>query len=487
MMKTMKKLGLFILTALMFFSCEDALIEAPKSLAVETFYNTPSEVESALASIYDPLRNNNCMGALYPAQLEAYTDYCYGRGSYAVLSNFQGLDGNNIGRIGSMWDLFYLSIRNANIVIQNVPNGSALSESDKAKYLAEAKFMRALVYFIMVRNWDGVPIRTEENMTVLEIPRNSADEVYQLIFQDLEFAEENLPENAQLPGKPSMWSAKTLLADVYFYIGMNSEARDKAREVIQSAKYSLVPVTVVEDYEKIFGPEVVTTPEEIFYLKNSRQGTGEGWAFVQFIHHPGDKLFGGGGYYAHYSDLVSNSTIANWDHNDLRFGLWYNWNIGLGSNSILSKKFNDPKAAGGGATAGNDYPLYRYADLLLIFAEADCRASGNVNAEAMEILNMVHRRAYGKDPLAADPTIDFKVADYDRDSFIELCLQERGYETQMEGKRWLDLKRTGEVKERIKAATGKDVADKHLLWPIPVSELNYNSLIDPSADQNPGY
>jgi hypothetical protein len=55
------------------------------------------------------------------------------------------------------------------------------------------------------------------------------------------------------------------------------------------------------------------------------------------------------------------------------------------------------------------------------------------------------------------------------------------------GKRWLDLKRTGEVKQRIKAATGKDVADKHLLWPIPTSELNYNSLINPSTDQNPGY
>lgn len=95
----MKKIILLIFAGFMLFSCEDALIEAPKSLAVETFYNTPAEVESAIAAIYSSLRDPNCMGALYPAQFEAYTDYSYGRGSYAVLSNFQGLDGTNTGRI----------------------------------------------------------------------------------------------------------------------------------------------------------------------------------------------------------------------------------------------------------------------------------------------------------------------------------------------------------------------------------------------------
>jgi hypothetical protein len=205
-----------------------------------------------------------------------------------------------------------------------------------------------------------------------------------------------------------------------------------------------------------------------------------------FPNHPGTKYLGAGGYYALYSDKVTNSTIANWDVTDLRSNLWYTWNIGLGANSVLNKKLTDPTSPGN-TRAGNDYPLYRYADVLLMYAEADCRASGAPTADAIEKLNMVHRRAYGKNPLTADATVDFKLADYNKDSFIELCIKERGYETQMEGKRWLDLKRTGEVKQRIKAATGKDVADKHLLWPIPTSELNYNSLINPSTDQNPGY
>ncbi|UBM59973.1 RagB/SusD family nutrient uptake outer membrane protein [Marinilongibacter aquaticus] len=482
----MKKILLIFSIALLSFSCEDALKESPKSLAVETFYNTNAEVEAALGAIYEALRNGDAMGALYPAQLEAYTDYSYGRGSYGVLSTFQGLDGNNEGRIQSMWNKFYLAIRNANIVIANVPEGSQLTEEDKMKYIAEAKYLRALVYFIMVRNWDGVPIRTESNMTELEIKRNTAEEVYQLIFDDLDYAENNLPDMAPISGRPSLWAAKTLLADVYFYRQEYAEARDKANEVIQSGKYDLVPVSTVEDYDNVFGPTVVTTAEEIFYLKYSHLGTGQGWWFVQFIHHPGTGFYGGGGYYAHYSDLVSNSVMANMDPNDLRFQLWYKWDIGLGPNTVLSKKFSDPDAAGGGSTAGNDYPMYRYADVLLIYAEAEARASNAVTESAVENLNIVHRRAYGKEPHSPSE-VDFVATDYSVDDFVELVIQERGYETQMEAKRWLDLKRTGQLKERIKAATGIDVADKHLLWPIPNSELNFNSLIDPATDQNPGY
>lgn len=178
--------------------------------------------------------------------------------------------------------------------------------------------------------------------------------------------------------------------------------------------------------------------------------------------------------------------MKNWDQNDLRLGLWYSWNIGFGANTLLNKKYIDPKAPDV-FSAANDLPLYRYADVLLMYAEAVCRVGGAPTADAVEKLNLVHRRAYGKDPIIPNVSVDFKLVDYDKNSFIELVIKERGYETQYEGKRWLDLKRTGEVKARIKAATGKDVADKHLFWPIPVSEFNYNKAINPSTDQNPGY
>lgn len=481
----MKKILYILLTSFILFSCEDMLTEEPKSISTDTFYNTPKEIESALGAIYSAVRDYNCMGGLYPAQLNAYTDYDYGRGSYAVLTTFKGLEGNNINRVGQMWDKFYLGIRNANIVIKNVPNGAKLTEADKTKYMAEAKFMRALIYFTMVKNWAGVPIRTEENMSVIEIKRNSAEEVYQFILTDLQFAEANLPETPALIGKPTKWAAKTLIADIYFYQGKNTEARDKAKEVIQSNKFALVPVATPADFTKLFGPDVVNTTEEIFYLKFYRS-PGQGWGLPIFGHRAGDGHYGGGGYYALYSDAEKNSVIKAWDKNDMRwlYG-WYKYDIGLGANTILNSKFDDLKAAAD--QAGNDFPLYRYADLLLLYAEADCRASNGPTTDALEKLNMVHRRAYGKPALVPDATVDFKLADYNKDSFIELVIRERGYETQFEVKRWHDLKRTGTVKERILAATGQVVAEKHLLWPIPVSELNYNKAIDPSKDQNPGY
>ncbi len=151
---------------------------------------------------------------------------------------------------------------------------------------------------------------------------------------------------------------------------------------------------------------------------------------------------------------------------------------------MLLKKFVDRQAVTGG---GNDYPMYRFADLLLFYAESVAQA-GAPNADAMEKLNMVHRRAYGKNPIVADPTVDFKLSDYStKQAFIDLVVKERGYENCGESKRWLDLKRLGIAEETILAGKGKNMAPRYLLWPIPVIETNYNKAIDPVKDQNPGY
>lgn len=479
----MKKIiSIFLVLAM--FSCEDALVEKPKSIAVETFYNTKSEVESAIAAVYAPLRTGSVFGTNYISLLECFTDYQYGRGSWAINSDFQGLNTTNMGRADAAWTDIYRSIRNANIVILNAPNGKQLTAIDITQSVAEAKFLRAFSYFILVRNWGGVPIRTDKNYAELEVGRNTEAEVYELIISDLKEAETSLPDNAPVAGRASKWTAKTLLADVYFYKGMNSEAASKAAEVIASRKYSLVPVKTVNDFYKIYGVDVVSTAEEIFYLKFSHEN---GCTYTMMLHHPGSKYCGGGGYYGIYTDKESNLIMKNWDASDLRRGLWYSWNIGLGANSLLTLKFIDPASPAWDKNA-NDIPVYRYVDILLMSAEAECRSTGAVSAEAMEKVNMVHRRAYGYDPLVAS-SVDFKVTDYTKDMFIDLVIMERCYETVGEGKRWMDLKRLGaaKLKQIIKANTGKNVADKHLLWPIPVAEMNYNTKIDPKKDQNPGY
>jgi hypothetical protein len=176
----MKKILLLLTISLLLTSCEDELVEAPKSIVVETFFNTAGDVETAVNAIFSPLRNSNY--AVYEATLECMADYASGRGSWAPLHEFQGLNDANITRVAGLWNAFYLSIRNANLVIKNAPNGKAISKADVDKYVAESKFLRAFNYFQLVRNWAGVPLRTEANMTDINLKRSTADEVYNLIL-----------------------------------------------------------------------------------------------------------------------------------------------------------------------------------------------------------------------------------------------------------------------------------------------------------------
>lgn len=466
-------------------SCKKTLDENPQSIAAENFYNTADEVAAGVNAIYVPLRAEACIGALYLVQLECYADYLYGRGSHAPLNEYQGLDNTNIGRIGGMWTNFYQAIRNANIVISRAPKGNKISKEDVAKFVGEAKFLRALAYFDLVRNWAGVPLRTENNMDSINVKRSSVAEVYALILDDLSYAENNLPDAPRLAGAPSKWAAKTVLADVYLNLQRYADASAKALEVIQSNKFSLVNVSSPSDFEKLYGADVATSTEEIFYFKYSRL-TGQGFGYLIYAHYPGSGYYPPGGYYTAYSDTAANSFIKNWDRNDLRYSYnWYRQTFGLGNATILNRKFRDPLTTTG---AGNDYPMYRYADLLLLYAEAAARAANGPITDAMEKLNMVHRRAYGRNPSTPDKTIDFSLGDYaSLQAFLDLLVKERGYETCFEGKRWLDLKRMGIAKDVIKAVKGKTVADKHMLWPIPTGEYNYNKAIDPVKDQNPGY
>src|SRR5690606_7177847 len=94
---------IFLLLTFFGLSCGDILEEAPKSVVVENYYNTPQEVEAAIFDIYRQIKTNNGFGNLYPIQLEVYGDFAEGRGSYNPVSQFQGLDATNTNRVGQIW------------------------------------------------------------------------------------------------------------------------------------------------------------------------------------------------------------------------------------------------------------------------------------------------------------------------------------------------------------------------------------------------
>lgn len=464
------------LIAILLCSCSDILEEKPQAIAVETFYNTPGEIEAGIAAIYTPIRDWGAFRNNYTAMLEVFSDiFKSGRGSWAPPSEYQGLNSTNISRIQSSWEKFYLAIRNANLIIKNVPNANNVTDDAKNQYISEAKYLRAFTYFQLVRCWGAVPLRDEQNMSEYNVARSSVEDIYKQIISDLEAAELYLPDQVSVSGHPSKWSAKTLLADVYFHMNQYDKAMEKSGEVIKSNIYSLIEVSVADDFEKLFGAVVTTSTEEIFYLKYVEEDPFE---FALYLHGVGRKYINVDGYYAMYSN-IDYTVYQNWDNKDLRKVYnWYEYDS-FDPGTILCKKFSDTE----GLSPRNDLPVYRYADCLLIYAEASCRATGAPTVEGLEALNKVHRRAYGYPSTQPSP-VDFKLSAYNKDSFIDLCMKERGYETVGEGKRWLDLKRSGLATKYVKANRGQDIAEIHYLWPIPVSELNYNEAI---TDQNPGY
>ena len=472
-------IGLTLIFA--FTSCEDLLNEEPKTVATSQFYKTPEEMEAGVFAIYSALGGNT--RAEQYAVLDYHSEFVYGRGSRSNYNDFAGFNSGNINVAGGRWNMLYSGIRNANIILANAANATDIDPADLDAFVGEAKFLRAWAYFDLVRNWAGVPLRTDLNMDERDIPKSSVSEVYDLILDDLLDAESALPADAANVGRATSYVAKTLLADVYLTLGMYAEARDKADEVISSNKYSLVPVSTFEDFQwDIFGPTIVTSSEEIFSIKCTRlDGFGNWTLFI--TNHPSTGNFNFGGAYASYSD-ATNQFYINWDDNDIRKALWDQIDFGLGPNTLVSKKFIDPEAASR-TGAGNDIPVYRYPDALLIYAEAASQAANGPTADAMEALNKVHRRAYGHDPNSPSPD-DYVLADYDADSFLDLVLTERAYEFQMEGKRWLDLKRTGKAAQTIQAVRGITIADSHYLWPIPTNEIELNKSFS-ATDQNPGY
>lgn len=477
-----------------FISCDkDVLTEKPKTLVVEGFYNTAGEVEAALGAIYAPLRGE--MSGWWIGVLESHTEWgagLTGAANFDGYKTMQGLDAVSTNNLERFWNAMYVSIRNANLVIKNAPLASSIPDAAKNQYIGEAKFMRAFTYFQLVRGWGGLPLYTEQNMGQTSgVPKSKKEDVYQLMVNDLKFAEVNLPDNASALGKPSKVIAKALLADVYFYQGLHSEASKKAEEVIQSQKYSLERVTVSNDFNKIFGIGA-SSKEEVFYLKYNQTSPSELILFTQQIQTPWFGTQGFGIFTWH----MESKFYSNWDARDLRKQfIWYATDSKItnrylqgqsafpnsGVTLIAPKKYNAPTAT----IAAFDLPVYRYADILLLYAEAVVRSSNMVTADGMEKLNMVRRRAYGYDSMVPSP-VDFKASDYNVNSFIDLVLKERGYEFQFEGKRWFDLVRSGRVKDVMQNAIDRTVTDKHLLWPIPAAEFQLNEAFKPT-DQNPGY
>ena len=479
-------------SVLLLGACEnmEVLQEHPKKADASSFMTNYSSVESEIYAIYYQMHRAEAYGRYLIVLTEGLSDYCYGRGNYAT-SYETGLTNGAIGFTKSAWAVQYRCIRFANDILRVIDDIN-LTKTQYKELTGEIRFLRALAYSQLVKYWGGVPFFTEENMDDFNKPRTPAETIWQFIEDECGYAYDNLPAAVSLAGRPTKYSAAMLKGEAALYLKHYAVAQEAFESIINSKRYSLVKVSKADDFAKLYGQDVVTTTEEIFYIKYNRDVPEK--FFWMFVCQPNPVRNTGA--LGIYTDEVKNNVIAGWDKNDFR----YQWSLyrqtlngtlnALTDNGMICFKYRDTEATG--ETSSIDNPVYRYADALLYAAEARAKALGTVDETALKYLNMVRRRAYGFNPTSPSG-VDYQPFEDNSnvDGFMELVLKERAYETCFEGKRYADLKRLGKLAEYAvragRVASEEDVKDAAYWWPIPTDEYNYNTALDPVVDQNPGY
>ncbi|MCM1502685.1 MAG: RagB/SusD family nutrient uptake outer membrane protein [Bacteroidales bacterium] len=471
-------------------SCGDwgMLEEHPKKVDGSTYMSNATELQSVVNSIYAQYERDALWGRYLSVLPEALSDYAYGRGNYNT-SFTTGLTSGGVGFAKDTWAVLYRTIRFANEIICAIPDAE-LSKSEYNAISGEVRFLRALSYATLAKYYGGVPLLDETNYTTLYRPRSTEAEIWNYVRAESEEAAKMLAKSVTA-GHPSRYSALMLCAEAKIYLKDWTSAADDLQEIVNSRRYSLVRISSPDDFEKVFGVDAASS-EELFYIKYNRDVNCK---FVWMYLCQPNPVYATGALGV-YTDYVNNANIREWiaETGDYRhqYDLFEpKTNGALNTQTktgMICLKYRDYVNS---SSAANDFPLYRYTDVLLALAEAICMRDGAPDADAMECINQIHRRAYGMDPKTSQPN-DYQLSDYSsKDAFMELVMKEHGRETIFEAKRYTYLKRLDRLAEcalasgRIKELS--EVGDAAYWWPIASDEFNYNPYMDPSVDQNPGY
>ncbi len=252
-MKSIKNSILILILSLTFQSCTEEFLEVElkNDLGVESYYKTPEHAFDALTACYDPIKGRGFMGMTYQYVLYAFDDRCINENSalnefaYAATTNqFQGGQYN-----WSPWAFCYKGVFRCNLALQHIPGIEIPGEeptgySKKERYLAEARFMRAMYYFYLTIHYYH-PILLEEPAFDMTYPYTNASnqELWKFIEDDLLYAIDNLPKKSEYAkkdmGRATWGAAKALLGKSYLYQQKWSQAQNEFNDIIQSSEYAL--------------------------------------------------------------------------------------------------------------------------------------------------------------------------------------------------------------------------------------------------------
>lgn len=478
----MKYIKIFtvILSVLFLVSCDKDFLEKspPDKLSEDGFINSADRAKLAVNGVYQQLQSTD----LYADYLPKFIGVPSGE---ILLSNTQPLAINNFSFDASdtymlnIYAALYQGIKRANTVITEVP-AVAMDKTLQSRYIAEAKFLRAFYYWHLTNMWGDVILITApvKNADDVLIAKTKQAEIYKLIIKDLQDAITALPVSygSSDLGRATKGAAQSLLGKAYLYTKDYVQAESLFGQVIASNTYDLMPV-----FDQIWNRNFENNKESIFEVQFADIG-GSGTSSRNGAYLPG--VNGGTG-----SSVATQRIVDAFTDNDPRLGysIFRNGDVfapDLTTANINLDKYKSTWSATGynirkGMApirylqgAGTNYPVIRFADVLLMYAEA-ANELGFID-KARDAVNRVRQRPSVNMPVLTAANTGTKA------QMFAAIVHERQVELAFEDHRFSDLRRWG-LAETVLAPLG--YLPKHKFFPLPQLEIDIN----PQLVQNTGW
>ena len=490
------------LGSLLAVSCNEKELYIPPvaNNTADEFYKDESQVNQGVIAIYNgalsvPQTSNWGLAEFRSDNINAQVQTV--QRDFSDISNFTTT--SQLGQLQTTWtDLFEVVYR-ANILLEKI---QPFSFARVNQFKGEARFLRAYAYFDLVRYWGPLPLADhvlgiEESK---KVPRAPIADVYKLIVDDLKFAADNLPAaySATERGRATKWAAKAMLARVYLtmygYPLRDASALPLAKQQLMDvyAAAGATTFSMAANFADLF-KTVNDNKYAVFEIQYASGGTGLGSTI------PWDQGSVFPSWWSPFQPSQTDITPSpdflgtKWPMRDLRRRATLDTvyvNPTTGAITVTRAQFT--KFLEKGTTApqnnrdySNNFPIIRFEDVMLMYAEVLTEESGSVPLLALSLVNQIRVRSGLAAYAATAPEAASKAA------FIAAILKERKYEFAAEGIRWFDLVRTGNAiavmtayKRLTTPLTARQLDDHDLLFPIPLLELRINPGF---WQQNAGY
>lgn len=470
-----------VLTSFMMSCSEDFInLDPISSVSVDRLYQNDKDFQDALTAVYNMFQTQYQNFYIFgDIRADDFWQEIYKGNSWSFSDTFATTSSD--GLMNSTWQNYYRAIFRINTILEKIADIDASVVPNKDRYIAEAKFLRALAYFDLVRIFGPVPmvmkpLSIEEGYTT---GRENVSNIYdQLIIPDLQAAEISLPVSYPSAdvGRPTKGAAKAILGRVYMTLSNFSLAETKLQEVTAMG-YELLP-----DFNDVFNYSNEHHKEYIFDIEYE-EGMGEGSLFTnRFLPNSNAMaLFFGVGGYGDEQMSPTRAYMSLFADDDQRKeitvgidGGYYNnegtfVRIPTNTSQTYTKKYLTPVAAANDSKA--NWKVIRYADVILMYAEA--LNENNKTDQAIPYLNQVRTRA----------GLEGYPLDMSQSETRDAIVLERRLELGAEGVRWFDLLRTGQAFNVMKDFS---MLEYMTVFPLPLSQIQL--INDPTIlPQNPGY